>query len=170
METTTTAALAQSNDLATESDANSLSLSEMNEIIGGTAVVPPPPPSTGTFIDEYVWLPPLKPGQFEFVIDEICKEIRSSERWRDLPVIFVTGETGVRTRLNCFRAGADDYLPKPIVAEELIARVRIRLERSRLMRERSDKDNLSGLLNRRAFTEHSEEARSISHRLLDSSP
>ena len=45
--------------------------------------------------------------------------------------------------------------PKPIAAtlEELIARVRVRLERSRLMRERSDKDNLSGLLNRRAFVE-----------------
>lgn len=84
---------------------------------------------------------------------EICQAIRSLRRWQDLPIIFLTSETGAHARLNSFRAGADDYLPKPIVAEELIARVRVRLERSRLMRERSDKDNLSGLLNRRAFVE-----------------
>ena len=88
--------------------------------------------------------------------NEICQTIRSMERWQDLPVIFVTAETSVKARLNCFRAGADDYLAKPIVTEELIARVKVRLERTRLMRERSDKDILSGLLNRRAFLEQAD--------------
>lgn len=84
---------------------------------------------------------------------EVCRMLRASGRWQDLPVIFLTAESGLDARLSAFEAGGDDYLPKPVSTTELLMRVRIRLERARHLRERADKDVLTGLLIRRAFVE-----------------
>jgi diguanylate cyclase (GGDEF)-like protein len=84
---------------------------------------------------------------------DVCKMVRGIPRWQDLPIIFLTAQTGVQARVSAFQAGADDYLPKPVINEELLARVKVRLDRSRLMKERSDKDTITGLLLRRAFAE-----------------
>jgi diguanylate cyclase (GGDEF)-like protein len=82
---------------------------------------------------------------------EACRELRRSARWQSTPVIFVTMKTDATSRLETFRAGGDDYLAKPVLAQELIARVRIRVERAALLRALSDREPLSGLLLRRAF-------------------
>jgi len=84
---------------------------------------------------------------------EVCRMLRQVPRWQDLPIIFLTGQTGVDARVEAFRSGGDDYLPKPVVNEELLTRVKVRLDRSRLLKERSDKDTITGLLLRRAFSE-----------------
>lgn len=84
---------------------------------------------------------------------DICKMLRTMPRWQDLPIIFVTAQTGIDTRIAAFSCGADDYLPKPLSAEELVARVTLRVERSRLLRERSERDPVTGLLVRRGFME-----------------
>ncbi len=47
---------------------------------------------------------------------------------RDVPFMFMTARGDSDTRLTCFRLGASDYIQKPIVIEELIARVRVHLE------------------------------------------
>jgi diguanylate cyclase (GGDEF)-like protein len=52
-----------------------------------------------------------------------------------------------------FEAGADDMLPLDISPAELMARLRVRLDRTRVFREQSNRDLLTGLLTRRAFTE-----------------
>ncbi|MBS7528895.1 response regulator transcription factor [Hazenella sp. IB182353] len=46
------------------------------------------------------------------------------------PVIVLTALGEVNSRLNGFHAGADDYITKPFVAEEVVARVRAVLRRS----------------------------------------
>lgn len=84
---------------------------------------------------------------------DLCRMVRGIPRWQDLPIIFLTAQTGVQARVSAFQAGGDDYLPKPIINEELLARVKVRLDRMRLMKERSDKDTITGLLLRRAFAE-----------------
>ena len=47
-----------------------------------------------------------------------------------------------------FSAGADDYIPKPILGPELLTRVANRLERVRLYRAEAETDSLTGLSNR----------------------
>jgi len=84
---------------------------------------------------------------------DVCRMIRANTRWRHLPILFVTGDATQETRIACFEAGGDDYIQKPIVEHELMARIRVRLERQRLYRERADRDVLTGLLSRRAFAE-----------------
>jgi diguanylate cyclase (GGDEF)-like protein len=60
-----------------------------------------------------------------------------------------------------FEAGADDMLPFDIAPSELLLRLRVRLDRTRVFREQSNRDALTGLLTRRAFTE------SVSARLAE---
>lgn len=84
---------------------------------------------------------------------EVCRMLRQIPRWQDLPIIFLTGQVGVEARLEAFRSGGDDYLPKPVVNEELLTRVKVRLDRARMLKDRSDKDMTTGLLLRRAFSE-----------------
>lgn len=57
----------------------------------------------------------------------LAKRIRQRS---DLPLIFLTEQTSVEHRLAGFETGADDYLPKPFVLAELVARVRALLRRS----------------------------------------
>ncbi len=84
---------------------------------------------------------------------DICRMLRSTRTWATLPILFLTGDASETTRLACYRAGGDDYLTKPVLEEELIARIRVRLERNRLLRDRADRDALTGLSTRRAFVE-----------------
>lgn len=82
---------------------------------------------------------------------DLCKKVRATGRFQDLPIIFLTAQTDLNSRLNAFDAGGDDYLPKPVINVELLKRVKIRLDRARMARERQDRDMLTGLLLRRAF-------------------
>ncbi len=82
---------------------------------------------------------------------DVCRVMRSTEQWRDIPVIFLTAKTDKEILLQCFKAGGDDYLVKPTLREELLARINVRLERVRMFRERADRDALTGLPTRRPF-------------------
>ncbi|WP_309891200.1 response regulator [Archangium sp.] len=85
---------------------------------------------------------------------DLCRMVRSMPEWRELPILFITAHTGVEFRVAAFQAGADDYLAKPVLREELRARVQSRFERARLTRERAERDSLTGLLLRRPFLEN----------------
>lgn len=82
---------------------------------------------------------------------DVCRALRMSERWEFLPVILISADTTPETRLRAFRSGASDLIQKPVLSEELLARIRMQVERSRLLRERADRDALSGLMLRRPF-------------------
>ncbi len=89
---------------------------------------------------------------------DVCRALRMSDRWELLPILVVTSFTDATIRLQAFQAGASDVVAEPVLPVELLARVGVQLDRMRLLRDRSDKDLLSGLLLRRAFIEAFERA------------
>jgi two-component system response regulator HydG len=77
------------------------------------------------------------------------------ERARDLPVIVVTGAADVRSAVSAMRAGAVDYLTKPVDADELALAIgraiearNVRVENEVLRREVREKygEGIQGLL------------------------
>jgi diguanylate cyclase (GGDEF)-like protein len=65
---------------------------------------------------------------------QVCREVRSDPRTRYTSVIFLTGRDERNDRIAGLEAGADDYLVKPIDADELIARIRRLIRRAQQMR------------------------------------
>lgn len=53
---------------------------------------------------------------------ELCRALRA--RGNSLPVLVLTAQTNVSSRVTCLDLGADDYLGKPFAVAELRARVR----------------------------------------------
>jgi len=80
---------------------------------------------------------------------ELCRAVRASSRWGELPVIILTSRDDHDTKFRVFRAGADDFITKPFMEPELRQRVANRLGKSRAEREQAELDNLTGLLTRR---------------------
>ena len=67
---------------------------------------------------------------------EACRRIRSEERLKHLPVIVVTAKTDPPDLMNAYTAGATDYIRKPVIPVELVARV------STAMTVKEEYDNL----------------------------
>ena len=99
--------------------------------------------------------------------DEFIHLVRQLPEAEHLPLLSLSGfgrESGV---LQMFRAGATDYLVKPFIAEELLARVQVHLQLRRHVRrleelnknlyEKAVNDELTGLRNKRYFQEAFEE-------------
>ena len=60
---------------------------------------------------------------------EVCRHIRRSERFADIPIIMLTARGEVMDRVVGLELGADDYLPKPFEPRELVARIQTVLRR-----------------------------------------
>lgn len=61
---------------------------------------------------------------------EVCRKLRSNPDTAHLPVLMFTAKTLVGDKVAGFRAGADDYLTKPIHPSELVSHVEALLNRS----------------------------------------
>src|SRR2546423_15517763 len=63
---------------------------------------------------------------------ELMQALRADPRTETVPVILLSARSGEDASIEGLQAGADDYLMKPFSARELLARVRARLEISRM--------------------------------------
>jgi DNA-binding response OmpR family regulator len=61
---------------------------------------------------------------------EVCRRLKRDERTIHIPVIFISALTSLEDRVNGFKAGAVDFISKPIQAEEALARVGVHLQLS----------------------------------------
>ncbi len=93
---------------------------------------------------------------FEF----LARQKAELERWQ-VPVIMLTVEGAVESKVWCLEAGASDYLVKPFHDEELVARVKLHLQLkslrdelrcvNRRLTELACRDSLTRISNRRHF-------------------
>lgn len=79
---------------------------------------------------------------------QLCRVVRASARWAGLPIVMLTATVDQATITRAFRAGADDYVVKPISGPELRSRVLSRLDRIRLHRRAGEADPGTGALAR----------------------
>ncbi len=61
---------------------------------------------------------------------ELCRELRSASRTRQLPLLMLTARGEPTDRIVGLELGADDYLGKPFEPRELLARIRALLRRA----------------------------------------
>ncbi|WP_083228937.1 response regulator transcription factor [Bordetella sp. H567] len=59
-----------------------------------------------------------------------CRLLKGNPRTAHIPVIFITASASLDERLKGFDAGAADYVPKPYNPEEVLARVRVQLQKA----------------------------------------
>jgi adenylate cyclase len=71
---------------------------------------------------------------------ETCQRIKSTEAWRDIPIIFLTAKTDTADLVKGFEAGAVDYVGKPFNTHELLARVSTHLTIDQLRRSLAAKN------------------------------
>lgn len=76
--------------------------------------------------------------------DQILAILRADFRTRLIPVVFLTVRDSLEDKVEHLMAGADDYVTKPFVPEELIARLRAVMSRSTSARELSPLTGMSG--------------------------
>lgn len=60
---------------------------------------------------------------------ELCKVLKSDERFRHIPFVFLTNQKAVESKVKGLEQGADDYLTKPIYIKEVVTRVRMILQK-----------------------------------------
>ena len=60
---------------------------------------------------------------------ELCKVLKSDERFRHIPFVFLTNQKAVESKVKGLEQGADDYLTKPIYIKEVVTRVRMILHK-----------------------------------------
>lgn len=65
------------------------------------------------------------------------------KQMQDTPVIFITAKSQIKDKIKGLKEGADDYITKPFVMEELLARVEAVLRRYNKLSENICIDNIT---------------------------
>ncbi len=79
---------------------------------------------------------------------ELCKALKSDERFRPIPFVFLTNQKSVEFKVKGLELGGDDYLTKPIYIKEIVTRVRMILQKAEKERleKRETKSGFTGSL------------------------
>ena len=95
---------------------------------------------------------------------QICPQLRTQEATRQMPILLLVGEGDIVRAAKGLDLGANDYLVKPLDANELLARTRTQLKQKRHYQRMHDNyersmalalvDPLTGAFNRRYLDAH----------------
>lgn len=58
-----------------------------------------------------------------------CEILRRTSETANIPVLMLSGDSHVDNKIGAFNTGADDYISKPFLPNELVARVRAKVNR-----------------------------------------
>lgn len=88
--------------------------------------------------------------------EEILADLRKDFRTRLIPIVFLTVRSSLKDKVDHLLNGADDYVTKPFIPEELVARLRAVITRATTTRELNPLTGMSG---------NSDILREMTHRL-----
>jgi DNA-binding response OmpR family regulator len=71
----------------------------------------------------------------EFSGIDLCQVVRNEPTWSELPILFLSAHSDPEIVHRVFAVGGDDYINKPILGPELVARILNRLERTKTLRK-----------------------------------
>ncbi|ATB42272.1 transcriptional regulator [Cystobacter fuscus] len=80
---------------------------------------------------------------------ELCRTLKSEERYKHIPFVFLTNQKAVEAKVKGLEMGADDYLTKPIYIKEIVTRVTMILQKAdkeRIERRETTKGGFAGNL------------------------
>ncbi len=83
----------------------------------------------GQITPDLILMDAVMPGMDGF---ETCRRLKQVPHLSHLPVIFMTGLSDTEHVVKGLEAGGVDYLTKPIIVDELIARIRVHLTNARV--------------------------------------
>lgn len=74
-----------------------------------------------TLLPDLILLDIMLPGLSGF---DVCRELRSGERTRDIPIIIISAKAEETDQIVGFSLGADDYVTKPFHVKVLLQRIK----------------------------------------------
>ena len=78
--------------------------------------------SLDTYNPDIVILDIMMPGISGY---EVCRRIKNDKKYKFSKVIMVSGKAMIEERLQGYEVGADDYITKPFVDDELLAKLKV---------------------------------------------
>jgi len=91
---------------------------------------------------------------------EVCHLLKGQKETASTPIIFLSSRNDSHSKVMGFDLGADDYIEKPFEAEELKARIKVRIRQSHARREGISAYEIQGLkidfLGHRVFIDEKE--------------
>jgi CheY-like chemotaxis protein len=61
---------------------------------------------------------------------ELCRHLKSDERLKQIPFVFLTSQKAVEFKIRGLEMGGEDYLTKPIYIKEIVTRARMILQKA----------------------------------------
>ncbi len=87
---------------------------------------------------------------------EVCEILKSKQKTKDIPVLFITAKTDEDSIEKAYDIGGVDYVTKPFKSKELIARIKTHLKLNETLKHleyMATRDSMTGIYNRRKFFE-----------------
>lgn len=81
---------------------------------------------------DLILLDVMMPGMGGF---ETCRQLKSHEATKDIPVIFMTALSGIGDKITGYQVGGVDYVTKPFHTEEVLARIKTHLSLQTMRRQ-----------------------------------
>jgi two-component system phosphate regulon response regulator PhoB len=86
---------------------------------------------------------------------EVLKRIRNQSTFKNIPILMLTARSSEQDKIISFENGLDDYITKPFIPSELIARIKAILKRTQTSNNELDtisyEDITVDLLQKKAF-------------------
>lgn len=76
-------------------------------------------------LPDLILLDVMMPGMNGY---EVCEKLKADKRYRHIPIIFLTAKTETENIVKGFQVGGVDYIAKPFITEELLARVKTHIQ------------------------------------------